>query len=145
MFKIGRDHWRSLWPISLFKEGSIEYIIQNCVQMAFEYPVVGETPKSLSLTWIRNMTNINILNYIFTQKSGEWDNGRKQLNHSFASSSIEKRWTSKYICIFFFFKNVGKITDLHVSDQIKETGYKIWEDKNILSLYWLKQCFCVFF
>lgn len=47
MFKIGRDHWRSLRPISLWQDGLIEYLIQDCVQMAFKYPAVRETPKPL--------------------------------------------------------------------------------------------------
>lgn len=98
------------------------------------------------LIWIRNMTNITTLNYIFTQQPGEWDNRKKP--------------TKPFICFFIhrenmdalqsiskkcFLKNVDEMTRFVCSDQIRGTDYKIWEDQNILPLYWLKQYFCGFF
>lgn len=46
--------------------------------------------------------------------------------------NISKEWLLEY---------VDKITKFVCSDQIKRTGYRIWENKNSLSLHWLKQCF----
>lgn len=35
--KIGKDHWKSFSPTYLLEQDSLKHIIQDCVQMDFEY------------------------------------------------------------------------------------------------------------
>ena len=37
MVEVGRDLWRSFGPTPLLKQGHVEGVAQDCVQMAFEY------------------------------------------------------------------------------------------------------------